>query len=404
MRALVDRSSAYAYLFVVLNLGLLLAFFVSSSLNLKEVESTRNTYHRLTRDWFALRLSVVDPTATMDPTAELERFAGRLDAFLTSSTLAGAERLSEPLASGRRDVAAAWERLEPALARATAAGSDALVPRVAAFQEQLVGLEPILHDFVDLEQRALTILIYFLGATILASIGIFVLVERENEQHRRAAAGVRSFAQSTLGGLERERSRIARALHDSLGQELAVALMEVGELPGRPSREAVDRVSGRLRNAVDWARDLAHELHPSEIEELGLPQALDGYCADRAATTDAQLRCTVETHARETPKGVAINVYRVAQEAITNAIRHADPDHIDVELAASHNALTLTVTDDGRGFPRHGQARRSMEGIGMVGMRERASMLGADLEVTSEPGAGTRVCLTVPAGFLEVAG
>ncbi len=414
MRAVADRSSGYAYLFVVLNLVLLLAFFVSSSLSLREVESTRNTYHRLTRDWFALRLSVADPSSTMQPAEELSRFSTRLEVFLDSHVLAGAELLSEPLASGRRGVAAAWERLEPALRaaivepRAESAADPPVAERLAAlvggFEAELVDLEPILHEFVDLEQRALTILIVFLGATILASIAIFVLIEREHENHRRAAAGVRSFAQSTLGGLEQERSRIARALHDSLGQELAVALIEVGELSHRRSRDAVEQVAGRLRHAVDWVRDLAHELHPAEIDDVGLPEALRVYCEDRSATTAATVRCTVPERASAVPKRVAINVYRIAQEAITNALRHAEPERVDVVLELSAHELALTVADNGRGLPRGDRSRRPLEGIGMVGMRERASMIGARFEVSSAPGTGTRVRLIVPADTGEAAG
>lgn len=407
MRAVADRSSRFAYLFVVLNLVLLLGFFVSSSLSLTEVESTRNTYHRLTRDWFALRLSVAVPSASRRRADDLERFSRRLERFLASHVLAGAERLSEPLATGRRNIAAAWERLEPAFSSVTAAGGRGelgeLEPLVGEFEAELVGLEPILHEFVDLEQRALTILIAFLGATILASIAIFVVVERENERHRRAAAGVRSFAQNTLGGLEQERSRIARALHDSLGQELAVTLIEVGELAHRPSRESVEQVSERLRHAVDWVRDLAHELRPAEIDDLGLAEALRAYCEDSGAAASAFIRCTVSGEIRGVPQRVAITVYRIAQEAITNALRHADARRIDVELGLSGLGLVLTVTDDGRGFRRSDHARRPLDGIGMVGMQERASMLGARLDVSSTPGNGTRVRLTVSADAMEAA-
>lgn len=154
---------------------------------------------------------------------------------------------------------------------------------------------------------------------------------------------------------------------------------------------------------MDWARDLAHDLHPSEIEDLGLAEALRGYCAERAATSDAQLRCSVDGDLRCPARRVAINVYRIAQEAITNALRHANADRIDVVLGASAQGLTLTVTDDGRGLPRHGRGHRPVEGIGMVGMRERASMLGAGLRVSSEPGAGTCVHLEVPADGTEAA-
>lgn len=416
MRPVADRSSRYAYIFVSLNLVLLLVFFVSSSMNLREVEATRGAYDRLVRDWLSLRLAVTGDASPDGSPEELERFAERVANVFRSDLLASAAMLSEPLHRAEVLASEEWDRLYPALQRYVDAQDappvgrfvpsgprEALVESIASFQAALLDLEPPVDRFVSLQQRAFTILLYFLGATIVAAIGIFVLVERENEQRRRAAVDVQSLARRAMGGLERERARIARALHDSLGQELSLALMESQELAVDGAREVADRLKRRLRDSIEWIRDLAHELHPAEIDADGLAAALEAYCRETAAATEVGIEWHVATGIEEPERGVAINVYRIAQEAVTNALRHAGPRRVTLRLRPIEEGLELSVDDDGRGFRTGGVNGSARTGIGLIGIRERAAMLGADLSIESEPGRGTRVRLVVPAGRAVIA-
>jgi two-component system, NarL family, sensor histidine kinase UhpB len=402
MLQVAKRSSRYAHLFVSLNLLMLLVFFASSSVNFRTVESTRIAYERLVRDWFSLRLSLRGEVDGATPRQDLLRFSEGLSALLTSELLESASMLSQSLAEAGNRLSAAWDRVRPVLERQTLESSHL----VSLFEDALLDLESLLAEFVNLQLRALTILLYFLGATIAGAVGIFILVEREHEQSRRAAVEVQSFARSTLGGLERERLRISRALHDSLGQELSLALLEVGELESGRSSPGATQLKRRLRNAIDWIRDLAHDLHPAEIDEGGLAVAIRSYCAELSCASDTDIRWFVDDELGEIRRDVAINVYRVAQEAITNALRHGDPRSVTVRVSRTDDGLVLVVDDDGRGFHRDGRAGGGRpgggrHGIGLIGIRERASMLGAALEIETEPGAGTRVRLDVPRTTLQ---
>lgn len=404
MRSAVRGSSRYAYLFVSINLLLLLLFLVSSSLNLREVDSSRDRYERLVRDWFALRLVLSEHSLPLSRPDAFDNFADDVTRLISSELIEAASRLSEPLAISGQRLREAWNGLQPMLDRLVFSPgvpppirTPELDYQIQAFEGALLGLEAVLDEFVDLQQRALQILLYFLGATLLATVGIFLLVDVESSRERQAADRVQSLAQTTIGAQEQERARISHALHDSLAQELSVALLEVGEFAESESPLVVERVRTRLRGAVDWVRDLAHELHPAEIEQVGLASALSAYCSELTATSAANLEWAVSEDVCDVPLHIAINVYRVAQEALTNAMRHSGAGRVVVRLALDAEGLLLTVTDDGVGF-RGGAARASSEsrGIGIVGMIERANMLGATLEIESEPGGGTRVRLAVP--------
>lgn len=404
MHSAARGSSRYAYLFVSLNLFLLLLFLVSSSLNLREVDSSRDRYERLVRDWFALRLLLSEQSLPRTWPDAFEQFADDVTGLVSSELIEAGSRLSEPMAISGQRLREAWNGLRPMLDRVVfspgvppPAMTAQLDYQMEVFHGALLGLEVVLDEFVDLQQRALQILLYFLGATLLATIGIFFLVEAESSRERQAADRVQSLAQTTIGAQEQERARISHALHDALAQELSVALLEVGELADSETPLVVERIRRRLRGAVDWVRNLAHELHPAEIDQVGLASALSAYCSELTSTSAASLEWAISDEVCDVPRHIAINVYRIAQEALTNAMRHSSAGRIVMRLSLDAEGLLLTVTDDGIGF-RGGAARASSEsrGIGIVGMNERANMLDSSLDIESEPGGGTRVRLAVP--------
>ncbi len=385
-------SSRHAYLFVSLNLMLLLSFFIAFSLNIRQIDGSRTRYERLVRDWFALRLTAGSHPGPMGLTPEYLAFADDLEELLDSDMLQAAARLSEPLAVSGRRLADAWDLVQRDVA------ADGASP-VVQFESALLGLTDILDEFVELQQRSLQMLLFFLGGTILATLGIFLLVEKEIDRERREALKVQMLARGTIGAQELERERISRALHDSLGQELSVALLELDEADsGEPSADpGRERARTRLRSAVDWIRHLAHELHPTEIDQVGLAEALDAYCGEVSRSTDVGIAWKVQKSVCSTPREVAIGVYRIAQEAITNALRHGRPRNVFVQTCLDTDGLVLSVSDDGYGF-RVGSVRSA--GIGIIGMRERAAMLKATLEIDSDPERGTSVVLRVPHSVL----
>jgi len=405
MRQAITGSTRYAYLFVSVNLVLLMAFFLSMSISVRQIDASRSRYEQLARDWFALRVAAVYPTSTTDYAEHLRRFDSSLYRMFHSEFFGAAERLYHPLAASAGTIMQTWQRLEPELAadaRLHESGRSAYDETLsAAFQGALLGFEGALGEFVGLQQRAIRILLYFLGATIVATVAIFFFVEAELAGERRAAALVRTFARGSIDAQEQERERISRALHDSLAQELTLTMFEVGELTG-PQPTTV-RINDRLKRAIDWVRDLAHELHPAEIDQLGLAGAIRAYCLDVEGSGRPKIECMAQDLSVDLSRGRAINIYRIAQEAVTNALRHAKATRIDVRLEVQTGGdLVLSVEDNGEGFKRWSVVpAHDRSGMGMVSMQERARMLHAEFNVETAPGMGTRIAVRLPASALD---
>ncbi len=227
----------------------------------------------------------------------------------------------------------------------------------------------------------------------VCSISTDITAEKQaRDQLRRLSAGV-------MAAHEAERSAIARELHDELGQVLTALRMDSAWLAGRLAQS--DPVAARraltMRDLIDQniedVRGLAIRLRPGVLDDLGLVDALEWLTADFEKRTD--ITCVFEHQAIPAISDtIATAVYRIAQEALTNAGRHGRADHVTVRLFASDGVLTLSVDDDGRGFDvRH---LTESEGLGIVGMRERATLVSGSLCVSSTPDRGTRVYLTVP--------
>jgi two-component system, NarL family, sensor histidine kinase UhpB len=207
-------------------------------------------------------------------------------------------------------------------------------------------------------------------------------------EHERASSSAR-----VLLAQEAERRRIAQELHDEVGQSMTAILLSLE----RAAADADEPLRGELRQAqeitrgsLDEVRRLVRRLRPGVLEDLGLISALTSLTTE--FTTHAGLRVVrrFDTGLPELDQQTELVLYRVTQEALTNAARHAEAGQVEVSLHHTDEAVVLAVSDDGRGT---GVAR---EGAGIRGMRERALLIGATLDVTAEPQAGTTVRLTVP--------
>ena len=207
-----------------------------------------------------------------------------------------------------------------------------------------------------------------------------------NDMVERLESERRDSALRALAAQEAERRRIARELHDEVGQALTAAML-------RLDRADVGEAKEGLREAVEEVRDLAGRLRPEALDDLGLRNALRGLVASVAR--DARLDVTPEIDG-DLPSLTTeqeLVVYRVAQEALTNALRHAEARALGFTLRADGDDVVLVVEDDGRGF----DPRRARNGSGIRGMRERALLVRGRLDVDSAPGHGTVVRLRMPA-------
>jgi two-component system sensor histidine kinase UhpB len=216
-----------------------------------------------------------------------------------------------------------------------------------------------------------------------------------NQMLDRLEAERREATSRVLAGQEAERLRIAQELHDQVGQELTAVLLVLARLQARVPAELrpdVAELQDEVRSSLEDVRGIAIELRPEALDDLGLVSAL-AVLGERLAE-----RSSLEVAERITPELPELTpetdlvVYRVAQEALTNVVRHSGSDRAELTLESADGHVILVVRDDGRGL-RPGSA----PGAGMRGMRERATLVGGTLEVSSgDAGHGCVVRLEVP--------
>jgi PAS domain S-box-containing protein len=217
-------------------------------------------------------------------------------------------------------------------------------------------------------------------------------LKKAQNQLRRLSAGI-------MASQEKERYAISRELHDELGQVLTALRMDsvwMQERLKKSDAEASQRaltMCQLIDKNIEDVRGMAFRLRPGVLDDLGLVDALDWYTTDFERRTE--ITCVFEyDNVPPLSETMATTAYRITQEAITNVARHASASRIEVVLKARNSTLTLAIVDDGRGF--NPLELSDSEGLGVAGMRERASLVGGTLEVYSQPGEGTRVFFKVP--------
>src|SRR5215216_4872689 len=224
---------------------------------------------------------------------------------------------------------------------------------------------------------------------------VAALAQTFNEMLDRLEFERRDSARRALLVQEGERRRIARDLHDEVGQTLTGVMLQVEGLAAAipdELRDQLDELRETAREGTEDVRRIARQLRPEALEDLGLQSAL----AALATAFGEQAHVRVDRHL-EPPRLPLLEeqelvIYRVAQEALTNVARHAEASAVDLRLERADNGVVLTVRDDGRWLPP--VAQTSSHGI--RGMRERAMLIGAGLAITPAPGRGTEVTLSIP--------
>jgi signal transduction histidine kinase len=198
--------------------------------------------------------------------------------------------------------------------------------------------------------------------------------------------------------LERERHRIARALHDEVAQLLAVVQLALEDVRGEVSAAARPRFAEaieRIDEAGGRVRRIAHELRPSMLDDLGLVPALEFLAAGIGGR--GGLEVAVESSAGgRLPRAAETALYRIAQEALSNVVRHARARRAEIRLETPDRAVSLTVRDDGDGFDVERARRPGTPSLGLSGIEERVRALGGSFEIRSAPGAGTELRVGVP--------
>jgi hypothetical protein len=225
--------------------------------------------------------------------------------------------------------------------------------------------------------------------------------KRADEQLRASRAALRGLATRQQDVREDERARIAREIHDSLGQALTALKLDLAaarEAAQRGAPGLVERL-GETAQMVDdlvkGVRRIATELRPPILDELGLPAAVEWLARD--FTRRSGLLCSVKVHPTTKPiaADLATALFRILQEALTNISRHSAAHRVDIDLSVKSDVVTLEISDDGRGITEAGASGPGS--LGILGMRERAAALGGVVEVGPRPdGVGTRVAAWFP--------
>jgi PAS domain S-box-containing protein len=221
--------------------------------------------------------------------------------------------------------------------------------------------------------------------------------ERLKESHEE----LRLLASHLQDIREEERTAMAREIHDELGQQLTGLKMDVSWLlkrpdPGdEPSRAKLRGILSLLDATVGTVRRLAAELRPAILDDLGLPDALEWH--SKQFSERFGIQCVVDISGQQAalPPGLATGLFRIFQEALTNVARHAKATAVSAELDMAGDRIDLTITDNGKGFDVRGTIG-GQKTLGLLGMKERALMMGGRCEWSSHPGKGTTIRVSVP--------
>jgi len=254
--------------------------------------------------------------------------------------------------------------------------------------------------------------------TVIATVAVLtsqtlliagILVQRRHRARAQSALGesyaqLRDLTGRLINAQEEERARIARNLHDDIGQRVAsfsIALSGAKRMAGSsdPLRSELGSLQEAATSLSTDLRDLSHDLHPGILEHVGLVEALRSRCDELAHVAKLACRLDVSDRWCDVPDPIALCLYRVAQEALRNVERHADARNVTVSLDQRNGLVAMQVADDGRGFT----AGRKPQGLGLLSLNERVSLLGGDLKVKSHAGTGTTLSVTLPMGVSHAA-
>ena len=220
---------------------------------------------------------------------------------------------------------------------------------------------------------------------------IVQLTRAFNDMLDRIESERRESVQRSLAAQERERQRIAQELHDEIGQSLTALLLQVEGLARSvpdEERDALAELSRATRDTLDQVRDVARRLRPEVLDDLGLGKAITALCERLGAQSGVDINCAVDAELPQLAPEAELVAYRVAQEALTNTLRHSGAEHAALVLERDGDDVLLTIADDGRGIGDDAQP-----GSGIQGMRERALLIGARLRIDPGEPSGTVVRL-----------
>ncbi len=234
--------------------------------------------------------------------------------------------------------------------------------------------------------------------SLRASEAVLHASQRELQQSREE---LRALAGQLLTAQEEDRRRISRDLHDDINQRLAMLSMDLRRMEKDPLsdpehlRDEIRRVSEYLTAVSDDVRQMAYRYHPSILDDLGLVKAVRRLVDDFSARTGIKCTYVHKDPLAALPADVAICIYRVVQEGLSNAARHAGASQVEVEVICEDDAVTLSIRDNGVGFDAERSGKAGGH-LGLLSMKERVRLVKGALDVESMPSRGTHIRVDVP--------
>ncbi|HEY2377222.1 MAG TPA: ATP-binding protein [Gemmatimonadaceae bacterium] len=210
---------------------------------------------------------------------------------------------------------------------------------------------------------------------------------------------MRALATAVIDAGDRERASLARELHDSTAQQLAALVLQLSAAARDANdpalTERLDSMRDQAKATLEEVRLLSHTVHPRVLDDLGLAAALKKLGREVADVSGIDIEVTSDTRGHAVPATAAAALYRVAQTAVHNVVKHAAADHVDLRLTVEDHDAVLEVIDDGHGFDVE-DAEQRRPGMGLFTMRERIALAGGRFEIRSTFGSGTHIRASVP--------
>jgi len=362
----------------------------SSALQIQRFATTREQTDRALAECASL-IDSSENAALHDFQSELQYY-WKLLAFISEippehRAVRGSEYLSTQVRQHRAELIKMVDQLDAISARQMAA-SDARMS----------------ETFARLRGRLALILAFAVGTglllaafTIWRTLGLERELEQRYQEVLTAQHELKELSARLVSAQEEERRAISRELHDEVGQSLSALLMEAGNAVANVPpdaihvRQHVDSIKKLAEASVNIIRNMTLLLRPSMLDDFGLVPALEWQAREVSKRTGIRVQVAAADSAGELPDALKTCIYRVVQEALHNCARHAQARTVRVVVRQEDSRIVLFVEDDGRGF----DARR-VRGLGLVGMEERVHHLGGVFQVSSSPGAGTRVEVELP--------
>jgi ligand-binding sensor domain-containing protein/signal transduction histidine kinase len=243
--------------------------------------------------------------------------------------------------------------------------------------------------------------LWFLSLMLLAGVGVLLLIYRARIQKlKRAQAAQEVFSRQLIASQEGERKRIAAALHDSLGQNLLViknwtSMAKHFLEPESRAREPLDEITSTVSYSIEEVREIAYNLRPYHLDEMGLTEALR-FMLERVADASG-LRLTSELDSLDGLfSGEAeINLYRVIQESVNNIIKHAQASAAEIFIRRDSQIVNIVIKDNGKGFEPEQILSHKDRGFGLTGIAERVRLLGGRESIQSAQGKGTTIAISI---------